>query len=320
MNKNVVYACDDSYVPIFLASLASLLESNNDVTVYLLFADLAEENRVKIDKCAGKYGKTILYIDVNGAQGFAFGSLKMSNRWPPIVCVRLWLENLLPPDIKMILYLDCDTIIVSDLSELYSVDLDGYAAAGVLDCMDKRYKKRIGLSQEDPYLNSGVLLFHLEFMRKIAAMDRFQNAVERFGEKFKYPDQDAINLGLKGYLKKLPLKYNVIAQILAFEYMDYLRYRNSAEYYEKTEFDNVESDTAVYHFTSGFAFARPWYGNCQHPQKDLFRQYYLKANGSFENWGIDDRSDIQQMVSRWYRKAPGLLLPFLKIMRYVNNR
>lgn len=317
---NIVYASDDRFVPIMLCSIVSLIKKCDNLAFFILSDDISTKNEKKIRTLIEKNAHECNFIDISIYKDELGNRLNVSSSWPQIAFVRLYLEKILPLDIKKVLYLDCDTIALEDISLLDEIDMDNIAVAGSLDCMDINYKEKIGLLTNDNYFNSGVLLYNLEFIRKNCLSNKIEQLINERGKVFKYPDQDVINVAFRGFMKILPNKYNVISQQLGFSYENYVTYRNSDVYYNKDEFVSSVDSATIIHFTSGFGYSRPWYEKCDHPCADLFRQYYVEVNGNMEYWGTDNRSFIQRVVSRVYSCFPRLMMPVLRLLRYINNR
>lgn len=93
---------------------------------------------------------------------------------------RLALARLLPPAATRILYLDADTMVRGDLSELFSLDLAGATAAAVREPSDPFFWSRnglqhvfdLGLDPWQPYFNAGVLLLDAAAFRAARAERR----------------------------------------------------------------------------------------------------------------------------------------------------
>ncbi len=110
------------------------------------------------------------------------------------------------PNIDNVLYLDGDTIVNGDISELFDTDLTTYYCAGVSDIYIESvgYKKTLGI--DGLYINAGVILFNLDEMRKTDIAEKlFKLTAEN---NFKYQDQDAINVAFNGKIKELDCVYN----------------------------------------------------------------------------------------------------------------
>ena len=53
---------------------------------------------------------------------------------------RLYLGDLLPDYVTKSLYLDCDLLILKNISEMYNTNIQDYYCAGVNDCISKERK------------------------------------------------------------------------------------------------------------------------------------------------------------------------------------
>lgn len=128
---------------------------------------------------------------------------------------RLLAPELLP-DCDTCLYLDVDLIALGDVTPLFQLDLGEEYLAGVPDIPTGKvlqlnphgHTRAIGLRDEDPYLNAGVLVMNLDKMRRDGMMQRFLDLVPR-----NYPlmDQDILNVACAGKIRLLPPEYNVPA-------------------------------------------------------------------------------------------------------------
>ncbi len=81
---------------------------------------------------------------------------------------RLFLPELLPA-VAACLYLDADTLACDSLEPLWLTDLSGYWLGAVTNVFQPNHRgrpKELGLPSRDVYFNSGVLLMHLEEMRR----------------------------------------------------------------------------------------------------------------------------------------------------------
>jgi lipopolysaccharide biosynthesis glycosyltransferase len=138
---------------------------------------------------------------VDGApfvQEYLSSSPNLSSTFTPYTFLRLFLDKISEVSPK-ILYLDADTIVMKDLTPLYSVDVTGYDFAGVKDAY--------GRWLINPhYCNSGVLLFNLPEVTK----DRlFEKCLEDLAKhRHSFPDQDVLNRYAKGKKLFLPREYN----------------------------------------------------------------------------------------------------------------
>lgn len=136
---------------------------------------------------------------------------------------RLILPEILPT-VDKCLYLDCDTIVNADISELYDLELGNCLIAGVLgpgylnNPKCDSYCECVGLPDLNTYINAGVLLFNLDMMRKENTSLEFMKLIS---SQYPSQDQDIINKVCYGRILQLPLKYNVMTKYAEWDISDY---------------------------------------------------------------------------------------------------
>ena len=149
--------------------------------------------------------------------------LPVYERFPSATYHRFLLPSLLPTEITRVLFLDCDTVVHQDLSELYHTDLKGNAIAAVPWVVLGHYREEYGqhlrsfpqrFGFEDdgtPYFYASLLIMDLPAMRSHGTTARIIETVRKTPrEKLIWLDQDALNATLRGQITPLPLEYNVI--------------------------------------------------------------------------------------------------------------
>src|SRR5262249_44225277 len=77
---------------------------------------------------------------------------------------KLFIVELLPPDVHRVLYLDCDIIVRGDVEGLWNYDLYD-SVVGAVEDPNMHYKEKLGLLPGQPYFNAGVLLVDLDRWR-----------------------------------------------------------------------------------------------------------------------------------------------------------
>lgn len=164
---------------------------------------------------------------------------------------RLLLPELFP-QIDKCLYLDCDTIVNSDISELNDIQLDNYLIGGVLAAgyvnnpKGKAYCEKVGINNLESYVNAGVLLFNLKLMREERISYEFMKYIAC---DFPSQDQDIINKVCYGRILLLSAKFNVMTK-----YAEWL----VEEYGEKFDYGELVS---AWNFPTIIHYAdriKPW--------------------------------------------------------------
>lgn len=270
---NVLYTCDNNYVWLMGISVISLFENNKNIDkldVYLLGERISEENKSTLSKIGEKYGREIIIVDFPKID---IPQSLISARWPLSAFTRLYSGRLLPIHLNRVLYLDCDTIIQGDVSELDFLDIDDKVVYGVKDCIGKLYKENIGIDSQGVYVNAGVLLFNLIELRKIDikyTIDTYMKKYERF---INYADQDILNGIFFNRIGTLEPKYDLMTIDVAHCYEDIIKLRKPTNFYSKEEIEAAVNDPVIIHYTTNMRIVRPWYANTNHPFAVEFKKY-----------------------------------------------
>ena len=203
---DICYATNESFAPYMAVSITSLLENNSsrNVVVHILHSDLSETTKARLQMFETRYKNAkIQFHKIDDSRFEKFG-LTIEHITKETYFRYMIAEVL--PNIDCVLYLDGDTIVNGDISELFDTDLTNYYCAGVNDIYIESvgYKKTLGI--DGLYINAGVILFNLDEMRKTDIAEKlFKLTAEN---NFKYQDQDAINVVFKGKIKELDCVYN----------------------------------------------------------------------------------------------------------------
>lgn len=269
----VMYTCDNNYVWLMGISTISLFENNKgieELKVYLLGENISDENKEELKKIGEEYGREVEVIDVPKLN---IPPSLVSARWPLSAFTRLFSGVILPPDVDRILYLDCDTIITGDISELDKVQFNGNIAMGVKDCISGTYKKNVGLDTDSPYINAGVILFDMDALRKVNINAEIENYMQKYEKLINYADQDILNGMFKGKIGELNPRYDVMTIDAVHTYEEIQQLRRPTNFYGKEELEKAVSNPAIIHYTTNMLVVRPWFSNTDHPFAAEFKKY-----------------------------------------------
>lgn len=97
------------------------------------------------------------------------------------------------------LFIDCDTLVMQDLTPLWEMDMGDKWLYGVDDCRGAAYRTNLGLQPTDNYINNGVLLVDLDAWRKNNVEDMFLRYIRENQGDITFVDQGVQN----GVLSKL---------------------------------------------------------------------------------------------------------------------
>ena len=130
--------------------------------------------------------------------------------------LRLLAADILPDTICRVLYLDCDLVVLDDVTQLADADLGGAPLAAVRDFSWDGQAERLaalGIGPAHPYVNSGVLVLDLEIWRRERLSERLFAEIARFGSRLEYYDQDILNVAFQGRIALLDRRWNLQARI-----------------------------------------------------------------------------------------------------------
>lgn len=204
---------------------------------------------------------------------------------------RLFISKVLPTTINKVLYLDCDIIIVDNLTQLWNEDLSSFAVGAVPDFENNNvsFTNRLGYDIEYGYFNSGILLINLKYWREHDITEHFLNCIKTSQDKLYYHDQDVLNIEFHQQKKELPIRYNFQTTFL---FKEGLR-RICLKFYK--QIDEAVKKPCIIHFTED----KPWYSNTSNPMREYFDKYLSLTiwNGKPK---LDQKESLRGKLSHLY--------------------
>lgn len=195
----IAFATNDKYLPYLAVSISSLIENSSEkkfYDVYVLHTGLSELNQIRICNMSTE-NVHIRTVDTStltdGLPLYEKGHFSVEMYYRILIPELLWQYG-------KVLYIDCDTVIRTDVSELLSVDLGDNAIGAVRNPLDndmRRYVTRVLNIGDDGYFNSGVLLICTDSFKKNGIKDKCFEILQRY-KNLACPDQDALNISCLG--------------------------------------------------------------------------------------------------------------------------
>ena len=217
MNKEipVFFAVDNGYIPFLSVALRSLIDNTSNENKYaikILYTSVTDENKEKIKKYE-KENISIEFVDLNKQLEEIKEKLYTRNYFSNTTYYRLFIPELYPEYDKAV-YIDSDTVCLSDIAELYNTDMGDNLIAGIPDgviqAIDifKDYVERVvGVADYNNYFNAGVIVMNLKELRDYKFEEKFIYMLEKI--KFEVvQDQDYLNRLCKGRVKILDYSWN----------------------------------------------------------------------------------------------------------------
>ncbi len=212
----IAVAADEGYAQHLAAALVSAavhLPPRSRACFYIVDGGLSKVSRELLEATVADRRVRIRWIGM--APGLLDGIRAGGHLSSATYCKILVPELLRRYPIDRVLYLDCDVIVLGDLTPIWQEDLRGYALAAVEDIGGQCRKKELSIPSSSPYFNAGVLMFNLRRWREEQLTDRVLAYAAEHGERLLFHDQDALNAVLHGEWLELPVEWNVQSNMLA---------------------------------------------------------------------------------------------------------
>ena len=245
---NLLYCGDSNIKDGLFLSIKSILKVEKEaLNIYVLSMDYL--NYKKIDSDFIDYLDTLVkevnkksfvkLIDMTSIYQEHECKANKDTLFTPYCMLRLYSDLVELP--SKILYLDTDVLVYRSFKDFYDINNTNYELVGVLDYYGSHVYKKNPFKKD--YLNSGVLLFNLDLLKKGDILNKARKMCAT--KKMLLPDQSALNILCKHKLI-VDRKYN--------------------------EQKAMQSDTVLRHFTTTFKFfpriktqkVKPWQINGMH--------------------------------------------------------
>lgn len=272
---DIVYASSDSYSEVVVVSIVSLLENNRDISelnIYLIENHISDNNKERLKATVAAYGRTLHLIPIPNIEKFVGISIPVVENISTFNSC--FLSMTLPKNLDKVLLLDCDTLILQSLQELWNTDISDYYMAGGDDVKSRWYRRALGMQDDSPYVNAGVMLINLKKWREVDVPKKVVDMLVWYGGKVAYEDQGILNAVLEPNILLLHPKYNCLSSFVCFDYKRMLMYRKPVSCFSEEMYDEAVNSPVIVHYSNNlFLTSRPWFSNCEHKYKDIYMKY-----------------------------------------------
>lgn len=195
---NILLCFDDTnwnYTRHAAVTILSVMEKNKEYKIkfYIMTSNLPQKNIDELKRIVDSYNQEIEFIiDKNIIPKELKKVIINKRNLSRGARYRLFFPKYITW-IDRILYMDCDVIVMKDISNIYNMDMHWKAIAWYKDIVVFNYKnKAFNLKT---YINSWVLLFDLKKydLSKIN-VENMVNINQKYSQYFNWCDQDKINL------------------------------------------------------------------------------------------------------------------------------
>lgn len=300
---NIVFATSDLYSKPALVTIKTLLMNNVDVdelNIYYVENGVSDENKQLITGLVEEYKRKIIFIPMPES----YLSIEGLMRTNAIVYSYCYFQDILPKSVEKVILLEGDSIVTGNLSEMYSINLDGYYLGAADDLQSKWYKRKLGMKEDSVYFNCGIMVLNLKKWREDNISEKITKMIKKGDSKFFYEVQDELNVLMEGKILVLPPKFNCTTAIYLFDYKDMLKYRKPSTVCSKADFIEGKKHPLVVHFTKNQIIQpRPWIADCTHPYKKYYEDAKAKTALANEKLWLANRKPINKIAYFLYSKV-----------------
>ncbi len=210
----IFYACDDAFVKFTIVSLTSMIENASKDYIYdvhILITTVSDEMREKTlalenENFRISFDDTESYLDLMKTR------LPLRDYYSKTTYYRFFIAEMFPEYDKAI-YIDSDTIVQGDISELYAHELgDNYIGACHEQAMVQvdgygTYAERVVGVDRNSFFNAGLMLINCKQFREQKVLDKFIELLPMYNFVVTQ-DEDYLNVICKDKVLWLDQRWN----------------------------------------------------------------------------------------------------------------
>lgn len=269
---NIACASDNKYAIHLTAMLMSCLRNvsrDYSLNIFVIDGGIDESVKVKILKSVNRLREDAKLNFISIYQD-KFHSYSYSEHISRAAYYRIDLPILLS-NIDKVIYLDCDLIVLDDISELWNIDFK--SEKRLIACQDhssemaKSYNMLFNKKPKSGYFNSGVIMMDLDNLRKDDFVNKMHSIINKLDNKFsiiKDADQKYFNYFFFDKWQKIDIAWNTQA---GTEFYD----SHEATELKKEEFDSLFNNMKIIHYSS--QFCKPWEYSTIGSVKGIYYEY-----------------------------------------------
>jgi lipopolysaccharide biosynthesis glycosyltransferase len=260
MNKiPIVFTFNKQVILGGAVSIKSLIDNALPTTtydIYVLHPDISTKTISDFESILKDSNHKISFKQIDKKK---FDNLPINTKrgWA-ITFYRLLIPELLT-QYKKVIYSDVDVLFNTDMTEVYSTNLDNYEWAGVK--AEKHEPNMVSHKYFEENNKShiywpGFMVINTELMRKTHFLERCYSTMYRFNTRLKFRDLDVINLTCNN-IKAIPFKYCTLQSIFYLNNIqDAEEYSFLKSIYSDEELVESKNNPAIIHYAG--KPGKPW--------------------------------------------------------------
>lgn len=203
-------------------------------------------------------------------------------QYPKSIYLKIYIPNILPSEIKKVIFLDSDLIVLSSIHLLNEINLENKIILAACEMGETlqyakskngigNYKK-ISIPGNQKMFNSGVMVIDLQRMREIKFIKKVEDYCKIYKNNIKLFDQELFNIILWKEWKELNPCWNVST--------DYYKRGGWLSELSDSMYNNIRKSAKIIHYTK---VPKPWVTGCNHPDRTIWEDYFKCVPCDYKN-------------------------------------
>ena len=266
-NIHIFYSCNDGFIQHLCASVASVLHSSgktDSLNFYILNNNISQENKNKVLNLKKIKNCNIEFIDVNEE---LFKNCPLNKAFPHLTVQSYYRFIIadIKPTLDKAIYLDCDTVVIGSLSELWDTEL-GEKYCGVVQDMNPygplEDAKRLNIDAE---FNAGVMLINMKKWNEDAISHKLFEKIKELSDKniLQWLDQDALNCTFDKKVLWISPMYN---------YQQTAKNKPFYTKYTEKDINHARTNVVVIHYNGQ---EKPWKERCDFYDIEYYKSLFI---------------------------------------------
>ena len=206
---NIGYGIDNNYARCCATSITSFCLNNptKNFNFHIMAKDLSTTNKKQFEQLAQLYSINIYIYEINID---TLAKLPTQTHLPIATYFRFILPLILD-NVDKLFYIDAHIICLQNADNFFNINLNDNIIGAVPDLpwMNAKRNKALNL-RNHIYFNAGMLIINIAKWNNFNTFAKVLQAIQNEPQKFRYLDQDALNLILTNHIQYLDTKFNCI--------------------------------------------------------------------------------------------------------------
>lgn len=220
---HIALTFDDRYwAPAYatMRSICLVSRRRADIVFHLMHIGLSDEHREALLPITSEYGAKLEFYDLTTLPGLIARLDELPPvrhrhlNFSPMVYIRLFLTDIVPPDVERLIYVDSDMMVRAPIEELFDLDLQGHPIAAALDPYgtgfqtERDFRPKPYYDTTEPFFNAGLMVIDTKSLAAEDVIGKVRGLLTQEEFSRVYYDQDILNIALRNNWRVLDVTWN----------------------------------------------------------------------------------------------------------------